>query len=188
MDDLIEYNSQDEISGYNGHPVMTVDSEKQWLTHDDTIAHVTNSAQYAFGVNVPVVAQAMGTDETVLWESTTSAGVNASAYTLSESFDHFDRIKVYFRTNDGWGGCNETLSTYSKFPLSVDEFFPNNGNYISKATTAELDGTTMYVSTSGFIAYRASSGGSTYTTVSGKIENQRFFVNRIYGIGRKENT
>ena len=56
----LEYNSQDEISGYNGHPVMTVDSEKQWLTHDDTIAHVTNSAQYAFGVNVPVVAQGDG--------------------------------------------------------------------------------------------------------------------------------
>ena len=92
MDDLIEFNSQDEISGYNGHPVMTVDSEKQWLTHDDTIAHVTNSAQYAFGVNVPVVAQAMGTDETVLFE--TSAVNGAGICPLSESLKNFEQIKV----------------------------------------------------------------------------------------------
>lgn len=54
----LEYNAANEISGYNGSAIAQYGAEKQWLTHDDTLCHLSNSAQYALGVNVPNVMSA----------------------------------------------------------------------------------------------------------------------------------
>jgi hypothetical protein len=184
MDDLIEYNSQDEISGYNGHPVMTVDSEKQWLTHDDTIAHVTNSAQYAFGVNVPVVAQAMGTDETVLFEG---GSANTRTATLSESITNFNYlwVRVDDDHHNGRWVFVDTDEPWSKWL--------GNYGYDDWNTTSTILGIRE-------IGFKAS--GTTVTSLSGLQKNvalsgtawtsayqtgQYGGIVKVIGIGRKEN-
>lgn len=75
---LLEYNSDDLITGYNGSafagqggktyegvaPIIvdntndvisadTVDVDYQQFTHDDSLVHVSNNAQYAIGINLP---------------------------------------------------------------------------------------------------------------------------------------
>lgn len=69
----LEYNAVNEISGYNGSAIAQYGAEKQWLQHDDTIVHMANSAQYAFGVNVSAVQTLMGMMGPKL-EETTLAG------------------------------------------------------------------------------------------------------------------
>ena len=92
----VEYNAVNEISGYNGSAIAQYGAEKQWLTHDDTIVHVANSAQYAFGVNLSGIsadlARMMGVDETVLADN---ISVSATGFTLSEKASNFETIKIY---------------------------------------------------------------------------------------------
>lgn len=90
----LKYNAVGEISGYADSPFAQYGAEKQWLVHDDTIVHMSNSAQYAFGVNVSATSQLMGVDETVLF-STPYSAASTSDVTLSESRKNFDRIKIY---------------------------------------------------------------------------------------------
>jgi hypothetical protein len=88
----LEYNAVNEISGYNGSAIAQYGAEKQWLVHDDTLVHASNSAQYALGVNVSAVAQLLGVDETELLVSTAN-----SAFTLSEPFSSFNGVKMKLR-------------------------------------------------------------------------------------------
>lgn len=55
----LEYNAVGEISGYGNSAIAQYGAEKQWLVHDDTLVHLSNSAQYALGVNLSAVAQLM---------------------------------------------------------------------------------------------------------------------------------
>jgi hypothetical protein len=185
----LEYNSQDEISGYNGHPVMTVDSEKQWLTHDDTIAHVTNSAQYAFGVNVPVVAQAMGMDETVLF--TASAALDNIS--TSEVVTNFERLRIELQSNQSTyvKNCVECIPDASHlvyactalipaatYPLQVAgiQYNSSNGKDFTFATGTRL-------------CYKVNQtyGDSSTTTIANSNLKDVGFITKIVGIGRKEN-
>jgi hypothetical protein len=56
----LEYNAINQISGYNGSAIAQYGHEAQWLVHDDTLVHASNSAQYALGVNVSAVQELMG--------------------------------------------------------------------------------------------------------------------------------
>ena len=88
----LEYNAVNEISAYNGSAIAQYGAEKQFIVHDDTLVHLSNSAQYALGVNLSAVAQLLGVDETVLWSG--SPTTFTSAFTASESIANFDKIKV----------------------------------------------------------------------------------------------
>lgn len=55
VESACEYNAVNEISGYNGSAIAQYGAEKQWLVHDDTLVHASNSAQYALGVNLSAV-------------------------------------------------------------------------------------------------------------------------------------
>ena len=182
MDDLIEYNSQDEISGYNGHPVMTVESEKQWLTHDDTIAHVTNSAQYAFGVNVPVVAQAMGTDETELW-----SGTRTSACTLSEDPTNFKAIEIYLDL-----GISTRPHPILKMVPNTEmrALFAKGGNNVWWTwMSLVVDGTSLsVVHTKAFNFGSATSTTWANPSVSVDVDEDHNSIVKVVGIGRKETT
>ena len=94
----IEYNSQGYINGYSGSAIATIDQERQWFTHDDTLCHVSNSAQYAIGINMSAIsadlARMMGVDETVLFV-TASYNNQLSSIPLSEPISAFDRIRIY---------------------------------------------------------------------------------------------
>jgi hypothetical protein len=94
----LEYNAVNEISAYNGSAIAQYGAEKQWLVHDDTLVHVSNSAQYALGVNLSAVAQLLGVDETVLWSGdafSVGGGSHLSATVqLSEPISAFEEIKI----------------------------------------------------------------------------------------------
>lgn len=176
MEADLAYNGQGEISGYNGSPIMTVDSEKQWLTHDDTIAHVTNSAQYAFGVNVPVVAQAMGTDETKLFSNSS----NVSACTLSEDIQNFNRFKIGVRTNSGEELFEFTTgSNGTSYDIITGK--GNNQGVISICQFT-ISGTSITAVRSEGIVF---SWGS---NPSYRHNEDMSFIQNVYGVGRKENT
>jgi hypothetical protein len=97
----LEYNAVDEISGYNGSAFAQYGAEKQWLVHDDTLVHASNSAQYALGVNLSAVAQLLGVDETVLWTNAngvlTATGQN---FVLNESYKNFNKFKFCLDMDD----------------------------------------------------------------------------------------
>lgn len=66
----LQYNAVGEISGYGESAIAQYGAEKQWLVHDDTIVHMSNSAQYAFGVNVSAVQELMGLNGPMIDEET----------------------------------------------------------------------------------------------------------------------
>lgn len=96
VESAIGYNAVNEISGYNGSAIAQYGAEKQWLQHDDTIVHVANSAQYAFGCNISALQRLMGIDETVLFSSD---GTPLTAFTVSEPLTNFNEVVFYVAPN-----------------------------------------------------------------------------------------
>jgi len=95
----LEYNAVNEISGYNGSAIAQYGAEKQWLVHDDTLVHASNSAQYALGVNLSAVAQLLGVDETVLWTGT--IGSQGDTCVLSENLTNFNKLNFIIDEQNG---------------------------------------------------------------------------------------
>ena len=140
----LEYNSQGFINGYNGSAVATIDQERQWFTHDDTLCHVSNSAQYALGVNMSAIsadlARMMGVDETVLYSGTSDG---SQTIPLTESVMNFDRIRIYAKLwNDGGNSIiTEFDPSVDLTTIYSDTFTTNpvrfiNGNFNFSALTA----------------------------------------------------
>lgn len=144
----LEYNAVNEISGYNGSAIAQYGAEKQWLVHDDTLVHAANSAQYALGVNLSAVAQLLGVDETVLFETTAANG--AGVCNLSESLKNFKQIKVL--ATRGYNGDSNTA---------------NNGGFSGPWSVWETDGISAeasdYKSISPFIFEGYNWKSSTYS-------------------------
>ena len=111
----LEYNAVNEISAYNGSAIAQYGAEKQWLQHDDTIVHVANSAQYAFGCNISALQRLMGIDETVLWEGTATS---LTSLNMSESLDNFKMGRVIFNP------FYNTGAKYSAMPVEFKDFIP----------------------------------------------------------------
>lgn len=114
----LEYNSQGYINGYNGSAVATIDQERQWFTHDDTLCHISNSAQYALGINMSAIsadlARMMGVDETVLYSG------DGSNLTLTEDAYNFERLR--FKVDPGQG-----LKFIETTPAGTLAFNTSNG-------------------------------------------------------------
>jgi hypothetical protein len=70
------YNAVDEVSAINGSAISQYGAEKQWLVHDDTLVHASNSAQYALGVNLSAIAQLLGVSGPVLNQETFAGYLN----------------------------------------------------------------------------------------------------------------
>jgi hypothetical protein len=113
----LEYNAVNEISGYNGSAIAQYGAEKQWLVHDDTLVHASNSAQYALGCNISALQRLMGIDETVLYSGD---GTLTTAFTISEPLSGFERLRIYAHAaSDG------------EIFEHIEEQSPPTGNYIS---------------------------------------------------------
>ena len=171
----IEYNSQGYINGYSGSAIATIDQERQWFTHDDTLCHVSNSAQYALGVQVPVVANQMGVDRTLLWSGTP----NATGYnmTLSENLNNYDRFEVVWKTYARYY-VDTLVANSTAQVIALGHIFANNdGNYEKSITTwATTDGLTYN--------WKATIHGS-FTGNQSNNWNADVVPLKIYGIGRK---
>ena len=169
----LEYNAVNEISGYNGSAIAQYGAEKQWLVHDDTLVHASNSAQYALGCNISALQRLMGIDETVLFEG--NALHNHATATLSEPFTNFEKIKVYGHTDDGvmypWYTEVPTFSGIGFIGVAT-----NNAGW-SKWFGLSVPDSTHIVPYSGYVATWAS-------TTTGYLQNT-WGITRVIGIGRK---
>ena len=168
----LKYNAVGEISGYGDSAIAQYGAEKQWLVHDDTIVHMSNSAQYAFGVNVSAVAQLLGIDETVLFETNT----DTSTATLSENVSSFKYVDFNITDDNGGVGFIHIPTEYGNYKA---------GCYIPSLTSPDVR-----------FAYLATSDGTTWTADGCQkvgsswmnIGSGPIRIKKVVGIGRKQST
>ena len=128
----LEYNAVNEISGYNGSAIAQYGAEKQWIVTDDTLLTLSNSAQFAIGVNISAVQQLMGIDETELLNSTAT-----SAFTLTEPLTGFKAVKIKLRWLDKVPDNYYDVERFTTGKLSLSWTYFDN---ISDASPLELVG------------------------------------------------
>lgn len=179
----LEYNAVDEISGIAGSAISQYGAEKQWLVHDETLCHLSNSAQYALGVAIDNVARLMGVDQTLLF----SASTPTSAAELSESIYNFNSLKVYIDMNT------------TDRPKPVIEIQPHSNMTIGWAQGVEAayytvvrlkptDDTHLVIDRGKSISmglFTATTASPVTAATGAAYQN---VISRIYGIGRKDNT
>ena len=186
----LEYNAVNEISAYNGSAIAQYGAEKQWLQHDDTIVHVANSAQYAFGVNLSAVAQLLGIDETVLYNDFTGRPITVGSYIdLSESPLNFTEIAIYL---NGSGPTPENIANgYERVP--TEQLSSTNSLEFVKEFVGAI-GNTGTVHDMG-CGYSGTSGtrwtkwyGYSYNVQNKNVDfnnNMHLNIWKVVGIGRK---
>lgn len=181
----LEYNAVNEISGYNGSAIAQYGAEKQWLVHDDTLVHASNSAQYALGVNLSAVAQLLGVDETVLWEGNIPMTPGSTAK-CSESIYNFKRVKFLYNAsadNEYQHNSNytvETDQTSATNRISWQDGFTIGNNWYNRYYNrfTVTNGTDLTLTNANcYWGYTAEAGNS----LTGHAGN--FY--KIIGIGRK---
>lgn len=172
VESAIGYNAVNEISGYNGSAIAQYGAEKQWLQHDDTLVHASNSAQYALGVNLSAVAKLFGLDETMLWSGDANTG------TFSENISAFKMVRFHMRDDS----CIIGVGT-----LYTNDIF-SNGNYIvGCAATVWQPGThpVRVLSVSGNLTGFDSRSACFQWWVNNDGGYSDFKVQKVVGIGRK---
>ena len=179
----LEYNAVNEISGYAGSAIAQYGAEKQWLTHDDTLVHLSNSAQYALGVNVPEVARQMGTDETTLF-----SGQATGNLTLSDDPLNYDRLLITFNASTGttdMGAGSEIFEPDKTHIVCLHNYFMYQtsqtifGNMNEAWAVYSGVDTTAWTRTIG--GWR---NGATYTSTLNN-DNSFLKISKIIGIGKK---
>ena len=189
VESAVEYNAVNEISGYNGSAIAQYGAEKQWLTHDDTIVHISNSAQYAFGVNLSGIsadlARMMGVDETVLFETTGLAYDNTrNSITLSESCRNFYRIRLYLVNNDLATDIKEFDPSVSAQSITFEvNTISNEPKYYIKAAVWTIGDTAFNYRAQA--NYYINNGGTSLVNVSVNKSTCYVVPYKVIGIGRK---
>jgi len=183
----LEYNAVNEISGYNGSAIAQYGAEKQWLVHDDTLVHASNSAQYALGVNLSAVAQLLGIDETVLWSGT----YGSTTLSLSESPLNFNSIKVYYGGhNNNTSGQNSYYGCTEFEPVingTTAQYMPINSTFIGNlATNTMYEVYTMWSGVNTTEWERIYYGWKNITGTSWNTGSNWQSVYKVIGIGRKQ--
>ena len=181
----LEYNAVNEISAYNGSAIAQYGAEKQFLVHDDTLCHLSNSAQFALGVNLSAVAQLLGVDETVLWEGNMPM-TSGSTARCSESIYNFNKIKFLYNAsadNEYQQNSNytvETDQTSASNRISWGDGFTIGNNwynrYFNRFTIA--NGTDLTLTNATCYWGQTAQGGYSLTGHPGSFY-------KIIGIGRK---
>ena len=176
----LEYNAVNEISAYNGSAIAQYGAEKQWLQHDDTLVHASNSAQYALGVNLSAVAQLLGVDETVLWSG--DINENNLTGTLSEPVSSFNKVKILTKIN------RSTQDAKQWFEFDTDrEYYTMLGGLTDNSDTsagAPFHGLVMISLTGGNVKYV--NGYQHYWHHTAPEQRMFASIYKVVGIGRKQ--
>jgi hypothetical protein len=166
------YNAVDEVSAINGSAIAQYGAEKQWLVHDDTLVHASNSAQYALGVNLSAVAQLLGVDETVLFSGTGASGA------FSEPLSAFKKVEFHL--------SDDTIIRQVAILYPDDAV---NGNYIVGAASIWQPGTApvRVLSVSGDMNNfsRTNASYQWWAKNDGGYSNFSTTPIKVIGIGRK---
>jgi hypothetical protein len=177
----LEYNAVNEISGYNGSAIAQYGTEKQWFVTDDTLLTLSNSAQFALGVNISAVAQLLGVDETVLFETTSTSGSPMTdTFNLSGSMADYEKIKILYRP---WN--DSIIPEWFEFDYNKR----GNSNIMCRSTTFTINPLRFIVCEFNFSADNSFSvsnvrfaDGSFATTT---LDKSRGNIYKVIGIGRK---
>jgi hypothetical protein len=187
----VGYNAVNEISGINGSAIAQYGHEAQWLVHDDTLVHASNSAQYALGVNLSAVAQLLGVDETVLYSNFTGRPTTVGSYIdLSESPLNFTEIAIYLNGSGPTG--NNIANGYERVP--VEQLSGANGLEFIKEFVGTVGGSNSTIHDMG-CGYSGTSGtrwtkwyGYSYNVQNKNVDftnNTHLNIWKVVGIGRK---
>ena len=194
VESAIGYNAVGEISGYGSSAIAQYGAEKQWLVHDDTIVHVSNSAQYAFGCNISALQRLMGIDETVLWSGSQTLN---NEITLSESRHNFNSLKMWYSPSNNEGGNVGVMeipmmgaNTGTQFNLESNVAFSTGtaaGFHIHWTYYVSASDTKMKVLNAFWWGKQNAGGIDGATGTWGQGTNQQCpRVYKIIGIGRKQ--
>jgi hypothetical protein len=182
----LEYNAVGEISAYGNSAIAQYGAEKQWLVHDDTLVHASNSAQYALGVNLSAIAQLLGVDETVLWEG----NANTGTLNFTDPLTSFKEFKFYVDVPER--GINKVLTFY-------DAVNTVNPGFIQLTTTTMTTGSVVNDWWQGVYNINATVDTATYKSMSIYANGQyykkcstsacgtnasKLVVKKVIGIGR----
>lgn len=176
-DGMSTVNTAEPISGDGSveNPITadTFDVDYQQITHDDSLVHVSNNAQYALGVNTK-----MFPDETVLWSSTSPV----ATCILKEPLSNFERVKIYATNVNSVGTCNEFDLSLGDAQMNVrwnvgtgDAVYErlayisvSNGNVLTVSKTLQRK-----------VTY------ATSPTVSYAVDGHKSCIVKVIGVGRK---
>ena len=182
----LEYNAVNEISGYNGSAIAQYGAEKQWLTHDDTIVHVSNSAQYAFGVNLSGIsadlARMMGVDETVLWSGNNFIESGTTAQ-LNDNIFNYNQVKICYNPVYTKG-----QEFFFNVELSAQSYrfgtFSQDANVYNSIVSVQIQGDEFYIQRARGLTYNTTNNTWAVRTVvpTGSFAEG---IYKIVGVGRK---
>jgi hypothetical protein len=145
--------------------------------------------------------RALGVDETVLWE-TTSSGVDSGSITVSEAITNFEKYEIYgFETERG--GTFVNTFAYSQIPFDYSSIITkptdNNGTYafsinmfcagnISQWRQTYFGCRCHWNSTFTTMTIDSNHGAFVNKDANGTFNpiNQKLRITKIVGIGRKE--
>ena len=179
----LEYNAVNEISGYNGSAIAQYGAEKQWLVHDDTLVHASNSAQYALGCNISALQRLMGIDETVLWEG--SMNTTEQTGQFSEKPNNF-RILRTVTLPDVAGQRPAQINDFDlSWNADNDNLYAQWQTYNIGANT--YSGQTWYLSGCNGLDFKLIAGVKQINgTVTTGITAYNGSLRKVIGIGRKQ--
>ena len=181
------YNAVDEVSAINGSAIAQYGAEKQWLVHDDTLVHASNSAQYALGVAIDNVARLMGVDETVLFSSTSGGALTGS---FTEELTNFNYIEFFCNrvnttANSNLAGSLKIAMVGTGVP---DEIMLQAGLHTN--STSMFDTREYFnLTNTGFTWAAGYNANITKTGTAGtniiSLDFKNFGITKVIGIGRK---
>jgi len=150
----------------------TIDVNYQQFTHDDSLVHVSNDAQYALGVNTR-----MFRDETVLF-----SGSNTATCTLSEPLTNFECVKIYVSHDPNTIPmcCNEYDITKATQNLHV-RWHAGTGNMYDYSAYISVNDKTLAVEKS--LERRTTWAAS--PTLTYTVGTRKNCICKVVGIGRK---
>ena len=179
----LEYNAVNEISGYNGSAIAQYGAEKQWIVVDDTLLTLSNSAQFAMGVNVSAVQQLMGIDETLLWSGTITA--TGQSVNLNEPISNFSKLKFILSMDSTQYEYVDNNADRSLYTVSWQNM-SNNDVYLQwMRISANNDKTKIAIDKSKALAWP---GGTTAVNATACYVNWEWSVRaltKVIGIGRR---
>ena len=179
----LEYNAVNEISAYNGSAIAQYGAEKQWLQHDDTIVHVANSAQYAFGCNISALQRLMGIDETVIWSGYYNPS-NGTNITFTEPVSAFNKIKFVAQGHVNFlpeEHIFEFSATSARTIPLIFNGMPGQGGIRINSCLGTFSSNYMRMDVTSCLQHSLE---GTRTSITTATNNAR--ITKVVGIGRKE--
>jgi len=199
VESAFNYNDSNRITGYNGSAFSQGGGADLDFGYDESgaISSINTSALSDSRAGTPLYVESplytgqsgssayigwSGYNETKLWVSESTQGSNIQTFTLNEPYTSFERIKIFYRINDGDAGCAECLTANTHVDaITMANYSPaNTGTDIAKALRYYL------VNDNQISAAPSAAFKSLGSTAIGHEAYSVFYVQEIIGVNRKQ--